>query len=1454
MNSSGGTDGRRHVVLTLGIALRRTEDGDSPRLGLDVLAEAPEHAERVARILEEFRYTRREPAAPAEDTDHAARVEAAVEAEDADVLIVHVVAHGELATGSSEKLYVLDQHGNRLPRPVGGWIDLIEDHPDRHRPTTLFVLDVCYAGQAAVTAWHARMDVDRRRAWVLAATGPDRQAFGYRLSRALVQVLEGYRDLTVRFDPSLPYIPPTTVWRDVDRAVGELAARAGGLPQSILTSLVPGHADLSRLPFFPNPSYDPTRTRAAARSLPPEIARLADWAADPLHFMRRAGGAEPVARDWSEGYFSGRTAQLDTLTAWLDEETAAPGLRVVTGKAGAGKSALLGVLLCAAHPALRRHTRPLWAALDDHVPGENDRLVAVHARRLGLDDIAASLARQLRHLTGAGSPAPDDASGSPAQRLLDLLRPDDRPVTIVIDALDEALNPQDVLAALLLPLARHALGADRRLRLLVATREDHRSASLLDLARATGSLTDLSTVGREEVRHDVAAYAKRLLSADGPYSRGALRDVRTTLAETIADTLTTRTGRPDHQPASLDWGEFLTAGLYVHHLLAVPPATTHEEAVRLGRAVPRDLPELLELDLRRHTDQPHLRPVLTALAFAQGRGTPEGVLAHAAAAFTADGAPLPLPELYALLDGVARFYLRRDIDGDGTTLYRLFHEGLADWLRQSAGPAADDDPSGAHATGHGEADRLLDKLLDCVPRNPAGLPRWQHAAGYLLRHTAQHAVDAGRLDELLDDVGYLQHADPHTLAEALPHVHSPQAQLDAAVYRASWGVHHGLPPAARRQVLALDAARLRDVALQRRLPGDADWTVHWATGSQISPALVRTLTGHTGAVRAVAATVLAGRPHIVTGDDGGALRVWDAATGTLARELTSRTGAVHTVALPEAGRHAVTVDDGGALRLWNLATGLQVRELTGHTGRVTTAAAAMLEEGPRAVTGTRDGRLQVWDLSTGALVRELDCRREGLTALTLVVLEGGPRAVTGDEGGTVRLWDLATGTQTDAFPGHAREVHAVAVGHPEDGPYASQNPMIISGGGDGKLLSRGLRYSWNRRELSCSGRVRAVVPVLLHGSLHAVSGSDDGSVQVWDLNWGHLAGRLAGHTGAVNSVGLTMLGRRPHAVTGSSDGSARVWDLATGTRTDTLTAHTGKVLSAAVVPTGGHPHAVTGDRNGTVVLWDLGTGTALRQLTGHTGAVNSVALLSLRGHPHAVTAGGDRSVRLWDLTTGAETARLAGHTSAVSAVAVAFVRGRALVLTGAEDGLVRVWDLAARTAIARLPGHRGRVNAVAVVALHGREHVVSCGDDGTVRVRDLATGARADGPAGGTGRANAVALTSPGGRPHVVGGGADGTLRMRDLTTGALVSDLAGHDGAVTTVAAVSLGRRSYVLSGSADRTVRVWDPTTSACLTTFHFPDAVNTLALAPDGTVVVGFGSEVAALSIDPLMRRLR
>lgn len=123
------------------------------------------------------------------------------------------------------------------------------------------------------------------------------------------------------------------------------------------------------------------------------------------------------------------------------------GVIVVTGSPGTGKSALLGLLVCAAHPRLRGATQELWRAGAAR-PSENPDLAAVHARQRSLPVVVTSLVAQL-HL----DPDRSDAELTPAVVLEAIVRRT-RPPVVVVDAVDEAPDHQQLLGQLLIPLAR----------------------------------------------------------------------------------------------------------------------------------------------------------------------------------------------------------------------------------------------------------------------------------------------------------------------------------------------------------------------------------------------------------------------------------------------------------------------------------------------------------------------------------------------------------------------------------------------------------------------------------------------------------------------------------------------------------------------------------------------------------------------------------------------------------------------------------------------------------------------------------------------------------------------------------------------------------------------------------------------------------------------------------------
>ena len=62
------------------------------------------------------------------------------------------------------------------------------------------------------------------------------------------------------------------------------------------------------------------------------------------------------------------------------------------------------------------------------------------------------------------------------------------------------------------------------------------------------------------------------------------------------------------------------------------------------------------------------------------------------------------------------------------------------------------------------------------------------------------------------------------------------------------------------------------------------------------------------------------------------LRVWDLASGETVRTLSGHTGGVRAVAVTPDGRQVVSGSGDKTLRVWDLASGETVRTLSGHTG------------------------------------------------------------------------------------------------------------------------------------------------------------------------------------------------------------------------------------------------------------------------------------------------------------------------------------------------------------------------------------------------------------------------------------------------------------------------------------------------------------------------------------------
>lgn len=1418
----------RRVVFAAGVSLTYAEGsedtGPPPLDALDPLTDAPRHAKVVERAFTRLGYVAQFAGRTTDPARLVTGVKAAVSC-GADVVVVHVVAHGR-PTRSSGKLVVVGPDGRDLAEPVERWLEYVEDGRDEPRPVVLFILDMCVSGLAATLPWHQNLGPGQRRAWVLAATDSRSSAYDFRLSRALAEVMDQYTTGVLRVDPSVEFIDPRVIAREVDLHIARFNHAEGGI-QHIEVNRAPWTDRIEELPFFPNPAFDTTAVRVAGvdEALRPFI----DEALDEQHFATRAAGTAPGAGLAPRGYFQGRAAELRACAAWLEGDDDAD-LRVVTGKPGVGKSALIGALVCAAHPELRSRYRHVWGHLPAK-PAENPRLIAVHARKLGRDQIADSIARQL-----GSAVAERPSEGWTARDLVALATAgqDPRPCSIIIDALDEAQRPIDVVTGLLLPLAdaRRPDGGPA-VRLLIGARHEQRFTALLNRAAENHGLLDLDTADADRRTEVLEAYVEELLADAAWYRTVDGRPAARAFARAAAKALAAR---------PLEWGEFLVVGLYTQTLIGRPPLRDAEEAAAVGRAVPGDLDQLLAHDLE-HMTSWSTGAVLTAVAFAEGRGIPERVIARVSSAFDlADAStPLPIEQIRTCLEK-SRFYLRRDIDVDGSTLYRLFHESLAEALRWR--PYRPDgsrvEPESEHDRGGTETSALfsgqvLARLLETVPTDLDGRRRWVDAEPYLLENLARHAVMAGRLDELVQDPEFLVHCVPQALVRELPDVDSAEARAIASIYRAGYPRHSapGTTFQDRRLLLAIEAARYGRADLANQFGRPLTWTPRWATGSGVTPTHIHTLFTGDSRVTAVAIGHLENAAITATGTDGGAVHIWDLRSGQRLHSLTGHRGAIASIAISavDGVPIAITGSNDGSTRIWDLHS-MQLLHILSHgsgIGRLIDLAVGVVDGTPTAFTNSYapDGifpdehhpEIRGWDLRTGYTLRQKIGNRQN-SSIALGELDGEPIAVTdtensaqlwslrdgrklrsmtmppmigyppppkrpivigdlagrtvafiGDQHGAVHSWDLRTGQELRTLTGHERPVAAIALSGPAD------TPLVITGDADGTVLVRDSGTGERLHSVRGHGaKVCAIAVGELDGKLIAVSGNSDGTAHVWDP-----CAEKRSTVGAERAfrVALGELEGRPIAVTSNGTGDdgdggfLNVWDLHDGALLQTITERGSRLISAITVGTVNTADganratlAVTGDTAGGLGVWDVGIGQQLHALRGHDECVTAVALAQWHGTPIAVTGSVGGHAVVWDLRTAQQLCELTRGTDGVFAVALGELDSTPITVTADGSGDLSISDLRTGSRMCVLRGNGECITAVALGELDSTLIAVTGTTRGVLQVWDLHSQRRLRTLKGHTGRVTAVALGELNGTPIAVAGGTNSTARMWDLRTG----------------------------------------------------------------------------------------
>ncbi|GBB84430.1 hypothetical protein RclHR1_01100022 [Rhizophagus clarus] len=216
----------------------------------------------------------------------------------------------------------------------------------------------------------------------------------------------------------------------------------------------------------------------------------------------------------------------------------------------------------------------------------------------------------------------------------------------------------------------------------------------------------------------------------------------------------------------------------------------------------------------------------------------------------------------------------------------------------------------------------------------------------------------------------------------------------------------------------------------------------------------------------------------------------------------------------------------------------------------------------------------------------------------------------------------------------------------------------------------------------------------------------DKTVGVWDVTTGTRVKKFKGHTSFINSVSAARRGNEI-LVSGSDDGTVKIWDLRQKDAVDTFV-NQYQITATCFSEAGDLVFA--GCLDNDITAWDLRKKAQAYILKGHQDTITGVKL-SPDGS-YLLSNSMDNTVRVWDVKPFAPNNRLlkifegAPHSFEKNLIRPAWSSDGSQIASGSGDRTVVVWDFSSRKILYKLPGHKGCVNEV---DFHPKEPIIVSG-------------------------------------------------------------------------------------------------------------------------------------------------
>ncbi|KAJ3023487.1 WD repeat-containing protein 83 [Thoreauomyces humboldtii] len=289
--------------------------------------------------------------------------------------------------------------------------------------------------------------------------------------------------------------------------------------------------------------------------------------------------------------------------------------------------------------------------------------------------------------------------------------------------------------------------------------------------------------------------------------------------------------------------------------------------------------------------------------------------------------------------------------------------------------------------------------------------------------------------------------------------------------------------------------------------------------------------------------------------------------------LKAHAGPVHAVRYSQDGNYILTAGSDRLVRLWSAQTGLAIKTYEAHGKAVLALAIPPAgADNSRFASASEDRSVFVWDVGTGHPIRRFQGHHHRVNC---VAFNADANVVaSGSYDASVRFWDCRA--QNARLP-------IQIVGDAKDSVESVQIVAheILTGSVDGSLRT----YDMRMGDIVTDRVGHPITSASFSGDKNCILASSlDDTIRLFDKENGELLGSYTGHRNREYRISSTLSNTDAHVISGSEDGSIFMWDLVEGGLVRKLKdAHTKVVTCVAYHPV--EARLVSGSTDGNVKIW-----------------------------------------------------------------------------------------------------------------------------------------------------------------------------------------------------------------------------------------------------------------------------